>query len=946
MAKRRPRFESLESRLCLSPPTLQTTFSLPTTGSWTPTVYRASPIFTDIFGTGKDDLIVVTAGAQLVAYASGPNNTATPVVTYQVPGGVADIKATPIVIFDPLTGRKELYAAMGRNEDNIVGGPTIEDGRVFGWDLQTGKLLPAFVSGISTGTNPAGQAGVYGALTSGDLQGNGVPVLVVTSFSHEVTAITLQGNVLWQWNNDDTIESGAVVADINRDGKPEVIVGGDSSAGTYYQQGGWVNVLNNNGQLLWRKQIPGEVTWSSPVVADLLNNGYLDIVIGTGLNFSSTLTGAAGQAATAQGDYIYAFDPFGNLLPGWPYHTTTSTSINQNHEILAGLAVADIAGNGQLDVTAVDRSGVLHVVQPNGQDLPGFSGGYNLVPDLTLNQIPDDYASPIIADIMGGGVPDIVATASVFVRAVDPHGNLIQVGTAPLDSQGKLEQFDVAPAIGNFYGSGGLAMALVSYDPYNNQVPDQVQIYQLSPSTVTPPWPSMRRTVSGDAVMRSPTYDQIYVTQAFNTLLGSQPSGSTVQTYVNNLNMDASNLLNTAQQIAISLPVEQAKVARIYQSLLGQTADAYALSYWSNYLETHQERAMEVLVASSPAFAQRANGSVSQEVIYLYQAILNRTPSQSEVNGWVSSGLPAANIASAFINSSEGITDEFNTIIQSIFGPGTQGYIPPDDLAAYSLQFHAGTGESQLTSQILASAGNFVYTNYVAGYIRSLYRDVLNRNASAAEVANWIRSIDTGSVVFGNLATIFVSSLEAKEDYVQSEFATLLGTTANASTLATLAMLPNREAVAIFIVGSAQFFAQSGGTNASFVTAAYLDLGGIAASPATVSFVAGQLASGASTRSSVAAGIIYGGPLYFTQLAVNQLLYYIPDESQGVLRTGEGPPNGPAINPAPGLISYLVSLYQGGYSDEQVLGVLLTSPQYANQVAYNRGFYRSPGVRY
>ena len=269
-----------------------------------------------------------------------------------------------------------------------------------------------------------------GALTSGDLEGNGMPDIVVTSFSHNVTAFRLNGTMLWQWTNDDTILSGAVVGDIDRDGKPEVVVGGDSSNSSYYQAGGWVNVLSNTGQLIWRKLLPGEVTWSSPVVADLLNNGNLDIVIGTGLNYSFTLTGAAQIAATEAGDYIYAFDPSGNMLPGWPYHTTFAGD-TQGHEVLAAPAVADLLGNGQLDVIALDRAGYIHVIQPNGKDLPGFAGGKRLDPDLMQSQLTDNYGSPIIADVTGNGVPDIIAGSGPFIRAFDPKGNLIDIGHRP-----------------------------------------------------------------------------------------------------------------------------------------------------------------------------------------------------------------------------------------------------------------------------------------------------------------------------------------------------------------------------------------------------------------------------------------------------------------------------------------------------------------------------------
>ena len=321
--------------------------------------------------------------------------------------------------------------------------------------------------------------------------------------------------------------------------------------------------------------------------------------------------------------------------------------------------------------------------------MPAFAGGKSIVPAIPQADVADDYASPIVADVTGNGVPDIIATAaSVELNAYDPNGNLINIATAPLDSQGKLEQYDIAPAVGNFDGLGGLCMATVTYDPYSASptIPDQVQIYRLPTSNLAPPWPMLRRTNSGDAVMRSPTYDLSYITQTFNALQGSLPSEATAVVYLNALNNDSTNLLSTAQLIASSLSVLDNEVTKIYQAFLGQAPDSYALSYWSNYLATNTYRQMEELVAGSTAFAQRAGGSVSQEVTYVYQAILNRSPAQSEINAWVGSKLPMQTIATDIINSAESITDQFNTVIQAMFGKGSQSYIPADDKASYSLE--------------------------------------------------------------------------------------------------------------------------------------------------------------------------------------------------------------------------------------------------------------------
>ena len=944
MVKRRPLFESLEDRLCMAAPTLQTTFTLPQ-GNWSATAYRASPLFSDIFNTGQQELIAVASGAQLVAYQDNSNGTANPIIDYQVPDNMAEIVATPVIVTDPRTGQKDLFAAMDQNQ-NADG--TYGNSLVFGWNLATGKLLPAFANGLSDGFNVQGYTGAYGSLTSGYLNSSGIPDIVVTSYSHLVSAYSIDGQLLWQWNNDDTISSGAVIADIGRDGSPEVIVGGDSSSDAGYPQfqpGGWINVISDTGQLVWRKLLPGEVTWSSPVVADLSGNGTLDIIIGTGDNYSII----DGATATEAGDYIYAFDPNGNMLPGWPYHTTT-TGDTTPHEVLASPAVADISGNGTLDVVALDSAGYIHVVQPNGTDLPGFAGGVNIHPGIAQADLERNYGSPTVADVTGQGLPDIIAGSGPLLVAVNPSGQLINIGTTPVGTDGLNEGIDVAPIVGNFDGSGGLTIALTTFDalnPTSPGEPDKVQIYRLPTSTLAPPWPMLRRTASGDAVARSSVYDQKYVAQAFNVLLGSQPSAGTLQTYDSLLNSDTDDLLKTAEYIAVSAPVVDAQITKIYESYLGHAPDANALSYWSTFLSTNTYRQMEELVAGSTEFAQRAGGNPSQAITQLYVAALDRAPSQGEINGWLATKQSIGNIATAILNAPETLNDQFSAIIQAMFGPGTQGLIPPDAEAAYSFEIHAGESETFILSNILTSEANYAATTFIAGDIQNLYRDILGRMASPAEDAGWISAVDTGGVAFSSVPGLILNSTEAREDFVQSQFQTILGLSASPSTLASLANYTSRANIDILLVSSSTFFAEAGGTDAGFVNAAFQSLAGIGISTAQNQSFVGMLQSGQLTTTSLAQEIVYGGSLYFDNLTVAELFVYIPNELQGVLTTGLLPTGDPGqpINPDPSLVHYVLGLYESGMSDTQVLSVILTSPQYYNQSAYYRGLFRARAVR-
>ena len=939
MARRRLALEQLETRLCMAAPTLQATVNLPQqSGAWTATPYRASPLMVDIFGTGKDDLITVTAGAQLVAYGVNASGAMVPMVTYQTPSGtIADIKSTPVVVTDPKTGKKDLFAAMGRDESHSG---TLEDGRVFGWDLQTGQLLAGWTNGVSTGKNVDGLSGVYGAITQGDLDGDGSPELVVTSFSHNVVAMHLDGSILWSWTNDDTILSGAVIGDIDRTGVPSVVVGGDSSDSPFFRAGGWVNVLSNTGTLKWRKAIPGEVTWSSPALADLNNNGYLDIIIGTGLNFD--YVGVSG--ARALGNNIYAFDPYGNILPGWPYHTTTDDT--QPRQVLNAIAVADILGNGQLDVVAIDRSGFLHVVAPNGQALPGFVGGRAISPEYSPAQLPDNYASPIIADVLGTGRPQIIAANGPFLRAFDSAGNMTVLATAT-KADGNPEGIDAAAVVGNMYGGTTGTLAFVTYDPQNANRPDRAYFYQTATTSYPAPWPSLRRTNTNDAVARSPVYDQTYVATAFRAATGSVPGADVTQPYLAALNSNRINLLTTAALIFSSPLARQAEVQRQYQAILGRLAEPYGLNLWTNYLATHTYRDLSMVLIGSAEFAQVSGKTLAGEVSRLYQALLKRTATQGEINSWVATGLSLDAIAGQFLGSAEYINNTFNAYATASAGSGAPTALTPDNRATFTYDYRRGRREEDLKTLLLSDNGNYAAANFPARYTRELYRDILLREATPTEVATWVQAYDSDSVTLGTQVATILNSTEARRLVVNDQFVALLGHTADNYAMSSLSGYASREALILTIVGSAEYFNHNGGTVASYISAVYRDLASIDPTPQSAIDAWTQQFNSGTPWIALAQAIMANPTLYANQTAVAQIMRYLPDQSQGVLRSGALPPTAPGqpINPDPNLVNYLVNLYRGGASDEQMIGALFASTAYIRGASYYRGIRRSAGVR-
>jgi hypothetical protein len=186
--------------------------------------------------------------------------------------------------------------------------------------------------------------------------------------------------------------------------------------------------------------------------ADLDHNGKLETIL---VNHSDSL---GTQAA------IHVFQPDGSERPGWPVDISGSHSSFFSY---SGVAVGDLRRDGHEEIVVSNGSG-LYIFNPDGTL---FSSGWPLP---IANSVT--YLRPLIADIDGDGLPEIVIPFNDFnsgglqLRAFHSDGSVLK--TWALTGVNNFDpNFDAAATIGDFNQDGSTDIAVA---------------YGLSGSTVSP----------------------------------------------------------------------------------------------------------------------------------------------------------------------------------------------------------------------------------------------------------------------------------------------------------------------------------------------------------------------------------------------------------------------------------------------------------------------------
>ena len=267
------------------------------------------------------------------------------------------------------------------------------------------------------------------------------------------------GSVLggFPWFSADSVFSTAAVADLYADGNNEIISGGDSSTGFAYGQsyanGGHIRILSSAGNtgtgsptggMICEYNTNQNIDRSSPAVGQFLGGGGVGIAIGDGSNFGSV----------SDANKVIAINTSCGLA--W---STTLNGITADSP-----ALADVQGNGQLDVVEGTQTGTVYVLN-----------GTNGAPVWVANTSGQVFGSPVTADLTGGGYQDVIVPTSNGIDVFDGRSGtqVATLGTgygfqsSPLVTDDPNGHIGITGA-GYAYNGSALVGAIIHWEIDNN----------------------------------------------------------------------------------------------------------------------------------------------------------------------------------------------------------------------------------------------------------------------------------------------------------------------------------------------------------------------------------------------------------------------------------------------------------------------------------------------
>jgi hypothetical protein len=173
-------------------------------------------------------------------------------------------------------------------------------------------------------------------------------------------------------------------------------------------------------------------------------------------------------------------------------------------------------------------------------------------------------------------------------------------------------------------------------------------------------------------------------------------------------------------------------------------------------------------------FGPAGTDPLTAEVDGMYKLILGRGPDPAGLAAsvkYLGAGGSASVLAAILLTSTERETNLVQSYYHTFFGRAAD----PAGLAASVRALQAGMSEATLASILLATPEFSAHHPDNASFIGALYLDVLDRAAAPAEVAAWSGLLSSGKLTRAQAVSDFVGSAEAVDVAIEGAYLAVLG---------------------------------------------------------------------------------------------------------------------------------------------------------------------------
>jgi len=232
-----------------------------------------------------------------------------------------------------------------------------------------------------------------------DLDKDGSSELVLTT-SKFVYALRATGTVKWRYVASSTV-TGAVAADVNKDGDPEVVAVTES---------GTVHLLSKDGGHLWSFEAGSSIR-AAPAIADLDGNGKPEIILGTtaGTVIALNDQGSVFKKVSVSAPVMLPIVVVPSSIDGATTLLVTTSGSNVHsldHSLILGwTATVGSATTAPLTVGDIDLDGTLEAVVPTATMLYVISCWNGTI--IWKAPLQGPTAAPVLSDLDLDGAPEI-----------------------------------------------------------------------------------------------------------------------------------------------------------------------------------------------------------------------------------------------------------------------------------------------------------------------------------------------------------------------------------------------------------------------------------------------------------------------------------------------------------------------------------------------------------